>query len=395
MNCYESAEELLRAFKKIGLEHTGRMDQRRLTTPRQPTRDEATNRELRCYNCNTTGHIKKNCTKPARTWGSCYRCGSAGHRANNCTATAASTSCRAERTPEATDVHLIQSSLPQETFAGSPVLENQEDSQVVDSRSTEQDADATSTEDPMLENQEDSQVADSGSMGQNADATPTEDAVLGNQEDSQVADAASMEQDINEASAEEAQAKLEISTDPIEASSEETEEEASMPDARKLPENDENERVKDNDTKLMAVDTYSSESEKSSVPEYSSPEDVSQLSQKENQASEKYRVKVYVGKNDVLYRVVDVPLVVVPTPMQAQVVCRVHGRGPFEVTRTEALLRRDFWFKGPYKVIKELCNKRYVVADLEGFQLSQKPYQGVWEPANMRPWHASTQSMFS
>ena len=52
-------------------------------------------------------------------------------------------------------------------------------------------------------------------------------------------------------------------------------------------------------------------------------------------------------------------------------------------------------FKGPYKIIKELRNNRYVVADLEGFQLSQKPYQGVWEPANMRPWHASTQSTFS
>ena len=45
MNCYESAEELLRAFKKIGLEQTGRIDQRRATTLRQPTRDEATNRE--------------------------------------------------------------------------------------------------------------------------------------------------------------------------------------------------------------------------------------------------------------------------------------------------------------------------------------------------------------
>lgn len=43
-------------------------------------------------------------------------------------------------------------------------------------------------------------------------------------------------------------------------------------------------------------------------------------------------------------------------------------------------------FRGPYKVVKELRNNRYVVADVEGFQLTQKPYQGVWEPANMRPW---------
>lgn len=43
-------------------------------------------------------------------------------------------------------------------------------------------------------------------------------------------------------------------------------------------------------------------------------------------------------------------------------------------------------FRGPYKVIKELRNNRYVVADVDGHQVTQKPYQGVWEPANMRPW---------
>ena len=43
-------------------------------------------------------------------------------------------------------------------------------------------------------------------------------------------------------------------------------------------------------------------------------------------------------------------------------------------------------FKGPYQIIKELRNDRYVVADVEGFQITQKTYQGVWEPANMRLW---------
>ena len=118
--------------------------------------------------------------------------------------------------------------------------------------------------------------------------------MLENQEDSQVVDAASMEQDTNEASAEEAQVRLEItSMDPIEASSEEV----SMPDAMELPGNDESERVENNDIKLMAVDIYSSETQKPSVPEHSSPEDgVSQLSKEENQALEKYRAKVYVVK---------------------------------------------------------------------------------------------------
>lgn len=43
-------------------------------------------------------------------------------------------------------------------------------------------------------------------------------------------------------------------------------------------------------------------------------------------------------------------------------------------------------FRGPYQIIKTLRNDRYVVADIEGFQITQKPYQGVWEPANMRLW---------
>lgn len=43
-------------------------------------------------------------------------------------------------------------------------------------------------------------------------------------------------------------------------------------------------------------------------------------------------------------------------------------------------------FKGPYVITRILRNDRYVVADIQGFQLTQKKYEGVWEPANMRPW---------
>ena len=68
-------------------------------------------------------------------------------------------------------------------------------------------------------------------------------------------------------------------------------------------------------------------------------------------------MKVYVVKSDVLYRVVDVPLVIVPTPMQAQVVCRVHERGHFGVTRTEALLRRDLWFKGMRQKLEKVIRR--------------------------------------
>lgn len=43
-------------------------------------------------------------------------------------------------------------------------------------------------------------------------------------------------------------------------------------------------------------------------------------------------------------------------------------------------------FKGPYQVIKILPNDRYLLKDVTGFQLTQIPYEGVWEVANIKPW---------
>lgn len=43
-------------------------------------------------------------------------------------------------------------------------------------------------------------------------------------------------------------------------------------------------------------------------------------------------------------------------------------------------------YKGPYKIIKTLRNDRYVIDDIEGFQMSQKPYTGVWEAAHLKPY---------
>lgn len=43
-------------------------------------------------------------------------------------------------------------------------------------------------------------------------------------------------------------------------------------------------------------------------------------------------------------------------------------------------------YRGPYRVSKRLRNDRYVVTDIEGCQISQKPYQGTWEASNMKPW---------
>ena len=43
-------------------------------------------------------------------------------------------------------------------------------------------------------------------------------------------------------------------------------------------------------------------------------------------------------------------------------------------------------FKGLYVIKKVLRNDRYLVADIEGFQNTQRRYQGVWEAKNMRQW---------
>jgi hypothetical protein len=42
----------------------------------------------------------------------------------------------------------------------------------------------------------------------------------------------------------------------------------------------------------------------------------------------------------------DIPLLVVPKLMQTQVVRRAHEHGHFGITKTEALLNRDYWFVG-------------------------------------------------
>lgn len=41
-------------------------------------------------------------------------------------------------------------------------------------------------------------------------------------------------------------------------------------------------------------------------------------------------------------------------------------------------------FKGPYQVKKVLDRNRYVVTDIEGYQVSGKRFEGIFDPQNMR-----------
>lgn len=43
-------------------------------------------------------------------------------------------------------------------------------------------------------------------------------------------------------------------------------------------------------------------------------------------------------------------------------------------------------YRGPYKISTILPNDRYIVKDVENWQVTQKPYEGTHGPAQMRPW---------
>lgn len=43
-------------------------------------------------------------------------------------------------------------------------------------------------------------------------------------------------------------------------------------------------------------------------------------------------------------------------------------------------------FRGPYEVEKILGNDRYLITDVENFQVTQRPFESVSSPVNMRLW---------
>lgn len=189
-------------------------------------------------------------------------------------------------------------------LAEDPALENQEESQVADSANMEQHTDTATEAVHMEESIKDPDTLSEGASELPVSTSVPEDIPIDPEppidtqpdeneipievvNDSEPANESDM-QEMNNVSTEEAQIKAEISNmqDPIEASSEE----ASMPDAMELPETEENEQIENNDIKLMAVDTYTSESEKPVVSEHLSPEDsLSQFSQEDNQVIEKIK----------------------------------------------------------------------------------------------------------
>lgn len=62
----------------------------------------------------------------------------------------------------------------------------------------------------------------------------------------------------------------------------------------------------------------------------------------------------YVIKNGLLYRNLDDSLLLVPKTMQTQIIQQAHGQDHFGVNKTEALIHRNYWFKGMRPKIEKI-----------------------------------------
>lgn len=90
LQCFASEKNILQAFRNVELKAT--IQQQPIVPTRYGQRKETTNkmlaqepkREVKCYNCNSKGHMAGECRKPKRQDGACYACGDVGHQAKDC-----------------------------------------------------------------------------------------------------------------------------------------------------------------------------------------------------------------------------------------------------------------------------------------------------------------------
>ncbi|KAM8713509.1 hypothetical protein ACLKA7_013774 [Drosophila subpalustris] len=72
---FGSKTELLQAFTKVELGNSIQKQADPVNAPKQ---------DVKCYNCNSKGHMAKECRKPKREDGACFACGKQGHQAKDC-----------------------------------------------------------------------------------------------------------------------------------------------------------------------------------------------------------------------------------------------------------------------------------------------------------------------
>lgn len=74
LQCFVSKSELLQAFRNVELSAPVKE-----SIPSFKSRND-----IKCFNCNSKGHIATECRKPRRQDGACFACGETGHLAKDC-----------------------------------------------------------------------------------------------------------------------------------------------------------------------------------------------------------------------------------------------------------------------------------------------------------------------
>lgn len=87
MQRFSSIDLLFEAFENITLQADSEKNTFTSTKLKfENNRKEASNSQLKCYNCNQEGHFVSSCLKPKREKGSCSYCGKMDHQLKDCSA---------------------------------------------------------------------------------------------------------------------------------------------------------------------------------------------------------------------------------------------------------------------------------------------------------------------
>ncbi|XP_065365508.1 uncharacterized protein LOC135958534 [Calliphora vicina] len=92
LRCFTTKNEILQAFRNVELitnttlqQSSGRSSAtNNFAAKSGKVTEQPPKRDIKCYNCNSKGHIASDCRKPKREDGACFACAGFGHQAKDC-----------------------------------------------------------------------------------------------------------------------------------------------------------------------------------------------------------------------------------------------------------------------------------------------------------------------